>query len=213
MGLEIDHPAGVALLAATVGRFPTVDGLADVTPTDGAGTTAVVAFTGHAFVLTDRAESEVRDFEPDGFGAALAPRLLLALAAPDLVIGSIDVVLVRAALGGGSDLAPRPDLDAHPRAVRSREHRRDVRVIGDDAGLVTIGRGLLDRTEVSVELTGAAHGRGHGRRLLMSALRAIPEGEPVFAQVAAGNSASLRAFLACGFVPICSEVIISPHAD
>jgi RimJ/RimL family protein N-acetyltransferase len=33
----------------------------------------------------------------------------------------------------------------------------------------------------------------------------------VFAQVATGNAASLRAFLACGFVPIGSEVLIEQH--
>jgi len=32
-------------------------------------------------------------------------------------------------------------------------------------------------------------------------------GEPLFAQVAPGNAASLRAFLAAGFVPIGAEVL------
>jgi len=35
----------------------------------------------------------------------------------------------------------------------------------------------------------------------------IPEGDVVFAQVAPGNAASLRAFLAAGFRPIGSEVL------
>jgi RimJ/RimL family protein N-acetyltransferase len=35
----------------------------------------------------------------------------------------------------------------------------------------------------------------------------IPKGDVVFAQVAPGNAASLRAFLAAGFRPIGSEVL------
>jgi RimJ/RimL family protein N-acetyltransferase len=104
----------------------------------------------------------------------------------------------------------RCDLDDHPRVLRSYEHRRDVRVLGDERGLVTIGSGLVGRTEVSVELTGGAHSRGAGRGLITAALLEVAAAEPVFAQVAAGNAASLRAFLACGFTPIGSEVLITP---
>lgn len=38
----------------------------------------------------------------------------------------------------------------------------------------------------------------------------VPAGEPVFAAVAPGNARSLRTFLATGFVPIGSEVILRP---
>jgi hypothetical protein len=41
-------------------------------------------------------------------------------------------------------------------------------------------------------------------------LRLVPAGEPVFAAVAPGNACSLRAFLAAGFTPVGSEVIIQP---
>ena len=44
-----------------------------------------------------------------------------------------------------------------------------------------------------------------------SGLAVPPEGEWVWAQVAAGNTASLRAFLAAGFVPVCSEVLLTHH--
>ena len=38
----------------------------------------------------------------------------------------------------------------------------------------------------------------------------VPAGDLVWAQVAPGNAASLRAFLTCGFFPIGSEVLIVP---
>ena len=59
----------------------------------------------------------------------------------------------------------------------------------------------------------AVHSRGTGRTLIAAGVAAAPAGEWVWAQVAAGNTASLRAFLAAGFVPVCSEVLFSPHAD
>ncbi|RIQ11374.1 hypothetical protein DY240_28965 [Jiangella rhizosphaerae] len=42
------------------------------------------------------------------------------------------------------------------------------------------------------------------------ALRLVPAGEPVFAAVTPGNARSLRAFLACGFTPVGSEVLLRP---
>jgi L-amino acid N-acyltransferase YncA len=75
--------------------------------------------------------------------------------------------------------------------------------------LVTIGRGLVDRLEVSVEVFDGAT-RGAGRRLIAEALGLVPAGEIVFAQVAPGNAASLRAFLSCGFVPIGAETLLLP---
>jgi hypothetical protein len=123
-------------------------------------------------------------------------------------MGSLDVVLVRHGAGGRPTLVERSDLEDHPRVQRARHHRRDVRVLGDASGFVTIGRGLVDRVEMSVELLDHAHGAGAGRQLIDDGLLAIGADELVFAQVAPGNAASLRAFLACGFRPIGSEVLI-----
>ena len=81
-------------------------------------------------------------------------------------------------------------------------------MLGDGRGFVTIGRGLVDRLEMSVELLDHAHSNGAGRELIADGLRAIATDTLVFAQVAPGNAASLRAFLACGFRPIGSEVLI-----
>ena len=96
------------------------------------------------------------------------------------------------------------------RVVRARSHRRDVRVHADDTGVVTIGRGLVDRQELSVEVFPGAEGHGHGRRLITQGLGLVEAGDLVWAQVAPGNSASLRAFLSCGFVPIGAETLLRP---
>jgi GNAT superfamily N-acetyltransferase len=89
----------------------------------------------------------------------------------------------------------------------ARTFRKDVRVFGtrDGAGLLTLGRGLAGRLDVSFEVQEGIRGRGLGRKLLQAALQ-LAEGEPLFAQVAPGNASSLRAVLACGFKPIGAEV-------
>ncbi len=56
-----------------------------------------------------------------------------------------------------------------------------------DAGVITIGRGLVDRLEVSVEVI-ASPNQGHGRQLITESLRLTDVGEVVFAQVAPGNA-------------------------
>lgn len=203
----VDHPLAGVLRAAASGAFPPVDGLAEVLPPDAAGTCAVVSFTGHAYVLTELPPDALADLALDGYGAASHPRALLRLAG-DGAIGSLDVVLVRPGAGGPTTFAERADLEHHPRVQRARHHRRDVRVLGDGRGFVTIGRGLVDRIEMSVELLDHAHGSGAGRQLIDEGLRVISPSDLVFAQVAPGNAASLRAFLACGFRPIGSEVLI-----
>jgi len=171
---------------------------------------AVVEFTGHSFVLTDRDPEEVLRRGADGFGGASQPDLLRWLAGPRGWIGTHDSVLVARGTGGG-DLPERTDLEGHPRVVRSRAHRRGVRVFGDDTGLVTLGDGLVGRLELSVELLdpSAAH-RGRGRALIAEGLALVAPGELVWAQVAPGNAASLRAFLRAGFQPIGAETLVRP---
>jgi hypothetical protein len=89
-----------------------------------------------------------------------------------------------------------------------------VRVHGDQAGFVTLGIGLAGRLEVSVELfDDAPPGRRAGQGLITQARGLVGAGRLVFAQVAPGNAASLRAFLRCGFVPIGAETIIEPQRN
>lgn len=201
------HPLHQALVDATEGRFPRVDGGVEVHPPADDGQHAVVEFTGHSFVLTDREPAGVIARGADGFGGASHPDVLRWLAGATGWIGSMDVVLVARGTGGGT-LPRRSDLEDHPRVVRSRVHRRNVRVHGDATGVITLGNGLVDRLELSIELFGPQP-RGTGRALLREALGLVPMGDLVFAQVAPGNAASLRAFLSCGFTPIGSETLVS----
>ncbi len=73
--------------------------------------------------------------------------------------------------------------------------------------VVTLGRGLALRTEVSVEVDPDARGRGLASQALVEARRLVGPNAVVFAQVAPGNAASLRAFLRAGFEPIGSEAL------
>lgn len=206
------HPLAAMLAAAASGSFPPPDGSVTVLP-PADDVHAVVAFSAHSLLLTDRTQDEVVARGLDAYGGSMHPDHQHWLAGERL-IGSLDVVLVRRATGR-SDSVQEPTLDLdHPRIRRAEQHRRDVRVSADAHGLVTIGRGLVDRWEISVELfDGVPHGRGAGRALIDTGLAMLPEGEAIWAQVAAGNTASLRAFLGAGFVPICSEVLFSHRPD
>lgn len=108
----------------------------------------------------------------------------------------------------------------HPRLARAQRHRRGVRAFADEVGVVALGRGLVDRLEISVERhDGGPAGRrppGRGRRLVEHALDvAAAESDErwCWAQVAPGNARSLRAFIAAGFVPVGSEqLLLAPGA-
>ena len=143
------HPLLPVLLAAAQGVFPAVDGgVSFCSPLPG-GLDAVVSFTGHAYVATALPRGAFDDVPLDGYGSALHPAVLLRLAGPRGRVGDTDAVLVRSGTGGG-DLPQRVDLDEHPRVRHARALRADVRVHGDDRGLITLGRGLAGRTEISV---------------------------------------------------------------
>ncbi|MGB8859528.1 MAG: hypothetical protein WCC60_09740 [Ilumatobacteraceae bacterium] len=203
------HPLATVLHAAAEGRFPAADGTVRLLSPFG-DVHAVVAFSAHTVLLTDRSPAEVAARGIDAYGGSLHPAQQLWLAG-EHDIGSLDIVLVARAVGTAT--LPTIGTD-HPRAARAYHHRRNVAVHGDERGLVTIGHGLADRWEISVELFDEVeHGRGAGRALIAAGLAAAPAGEWVWAQVAAGNAASVRAFLAAGFRPICSEVLFTHHAD
>ena len=157
----------------------------------------MIEFTGHSYVLTDRAPADLLALGAHGFGGCMHADVLRWLAGPDGRIGSVDVVLVATARPG-DPLPERADLEHHPRVVRARAHRRDVRVFGDDdRGLLTLGRGLAGRLELSVELyDDTDRNVGAGRALIGAGLAAAAPGDLVWAQVSPGNAASLRAFLA-----------------
>lgn len=203
------HPLLNVLLAAAAGTYPAVDGGISCLPPLPGGKEAVVCFTGHAYVASRLAQPELIALGADGFGGARRPQVVMAMASGGF-IGTEDMTTVAVGLGGGG-LPLRVDLDAHPRVRHARTVRSDVRVYGDDAGLVTVSIGLAGRTEVGVEVF--EPGKGNGRRLIWEALRLIPPGTPTFAAVSPGNARSVRAFLAEGFVPIGSEVIVVPPSE
>jgi GNAT superfamily N-acetyltransferase len=106
--------------------------------------------------------------------------------------------------------AARGELPPQDGRVRRADHYRDdVRVwqTEDGAGC-TLGRGLAGRWEVAFEVEPRARGHGLGRVLAAAALGLLPAGTPVFAQVAPGNSVSLRATLAAGYAPVGGEVLL-----
>ncbi|MFD7641368.1 hypothetical protein ACFV4P_12005 [Kitasatospora sp. NPDC059795] len=206
------HPLLGHFLDAADGAFPPVDGGVTVLPALAGGLVAAVAFTGHAVVATARPAAEVRAQGPDGYGESMAPDFLRYLAGPGGWIGCLDATLVARGAGGPAQLGPLDGLDGHDRVRHARELRTDVGVYGDRRGLVTLAQGLAGRRELSIELHRPEEsGRpGLGRSLIADALTLVPAGEPVFAAVSPGNARSLRAFLACGFTPIGSEVLLRP---
>ncbi len=204
------HPLAVMLADAAAGRFPPADGAFELLKPERTGRCAIVEFTGHAVVLAEVSRDALISLGAEGFGGASHPDVKRLIAGPEGQIGSHDAVLVARGHGPGrsSELERRNDLEDHPRVVRSRHHRLDVEVFADDTGLVTFGRGLVGRLELSVELFDVTAGNQAGRRLLKRALQLISPDQFVWAQVAPGNAASLRVFLACGFTPIGAETLI-----
>jgi hypothetical protein len=205
------HPLREIWLAAAAGRFPAVDGGYTFVPPFEPGLEGVVSFTGHAFLATDLDDSSFAGLALDGFGAALHPSVLQRISGPRGVVGVQDATLVGFGRGGGG-LPLRTDCDEHARVRYAQQVRHELRVYGDDRGLVTLGLGHAGRTEISVEASGGG-GSGSGRALIADALALTPPGEPVFAAVSPGNARSLRAFLAAGFTPLGGEMWIKPARE
>jgi hypothetical protein len=149
----------------------------------------------------------------DPISAPLGARFLAALAdRVGVEPGTLDAVLIAppVPVDRGLELVPA-EVD-HPRVRRALLHRSDVRVwtTPDDAGLVTLGRGVAGRWEVGLEVDAAAQGRGLGTALAVTAPSLAPDGAALWAQVAPANTASLRAFLAAGYRPVGAEVLFGP---
>lgn len=207
------HPLRPILEAAARGSFPPPDGSVTIMPAAGP-MTAVVALTATHYVLADVDTAEVRArLDPEDLGAPLRPAFVTWLAERlGLRCGSVDVVMARTGIGGGSQSLHLVDAHDSRRVERARRYRNDIaiQVTPDKSGTVILGTGLVGRLEVSIELDPARRFSGDGRSLIVDALRAVEPHEAVFAQVAPGNAASLRAFLAAGFRPIGAEVLIVP---
>ncbi|WP_369138827.1 hypothetical protein [Modestobacter versicolor] len=147
----------------------------------------------------------------DPIAAPLGARFLAALADEvGVEPGVIDSVLVAppAPVHPGLKLVEAEPFD-HPRVQRALAHRTGVRVwtTPDTSAVLALGRGVCGRWEVSCEVEPAARGRGLGTALAAAAPSLVPDGAPLWAQVAPANTASLRSFLAAGYRPVCAETL------
>lgn len=93
--------------------------------------------------------------------------------------------------------------------TRARGRRDGVRVWAAAGGVVVLGRGVVGRWEAAVEVDEGVRHRGLGRALARAARHLVPDGEPVWAQQAAGNARSVRAFQAAGFRPVGAELLLT----
>ena len=205
--------AGI-LDAAAHGHFPPPDGAITVVSQPSHRDAGVITFTGHSVVFTDEDPRWVRttlaSLDCDELAATMNPRFLAAfLNRTGRSTDTIDLLTVATSLPGAPLLELReianPD---HPRVLRARKRRDDVRVWAADGGVVILGRGVTGRWETAIEVDEEVRHRGLGRALATTARHLVPAGEPVWAQQAAGNARSVRVFQAAGFRPVGAEVLL-----
>lgn len=198
---------------AAAGFPPPADGGLTVLPQADDPTPAVLAFTAHHVVVADVDPDWVRARLPaDDLSAPLNPPFLTALCGElgGHEVNNLDAVLVAPpAADPGLELTPA-DFSTHERVRQAKTFRRDVRVWTCPGGLVLVGRGVGGRWEVAVEVDEEHRGKGLGRALFAAARALTPGGEPVWAQVAPGNAASLRALLAAAYRPVGGEALLKP---
>lgn len=205
----------VAILRdAAKGAFPPPDGGVTVLPQPSDRDAGVWGFTAHAVVFADVDEDWVTGQLPPGdLSAPLGPPFLQALsAATSRRPGSIDMLCTAAPLPGppAIDLTPEPDT-SHPRIARALSYRDDVCAwrTRDGSGIILHGRGVAGRRETAIEVDEDRRSRGLGRALALAARHLADSGEPLWAQVAPANAASVRAFLAAGFTPVGAEILFA----
>jgi hypothetical protein len=196
-----------------LGRFPPADGRVTVFEEAPGPAAAVLGFTAHFAVCAPVEPAWVYAQLPAGdLSAPLGARFIVALA--DRLgahIGANDAVLAAVATGDGPGIELEPsEATEHPRAVRARRYRRDLRVwtTPEEGGLVLLGKGVAGRWEVSFEVDPGGRGHNRGADLARAALGLLPAGTPIFAQVSPGNAASLRSVLTAGYRPIGAEVLL-----
>jgi RimJ/RimL family protein N-acetyltransferase len=206
------HPLRVLLEDAARGVFPSPDGCVDVVPSPGVLTDAVVGMTGHFMIAADIDPAVVHARIPEGdFSVPMSSATLVWLA--EMLHSrptTFDALLVQFGTGAGApDWLHEVDGDDHPRVERASRYRADSRVwvADDDDAVLVIGRGVCDRWEMGFEVAPDARKRGRGRAVARAATALVPAGEPLWAQIASGNAASLRAVAAAGFVPVGAEVL------
>jgi hypothetical protein len=199
------------------GVFPAPDLTTSVVPAPSARDTCVIGLTGHLVVAADvTPEWIAKHLDRSDLAAPLNPPFLYALEQlTGRTVNGIDALLLAPALTDESEraellagLTPFTD-ESHPRIRRARRYRDDVRAYATATGAIVLtGLGLAGRQEVALEVPDFARGKGEGRLLARTARALVPAGTHIWAQVTPGNAASLRTFLAAGYVPVGSEALL-----
>jgi GNAT superfamily N-acetyltransferase len=200
------------LHAAAHGNHPPPDGFVEVMSSPGGPVDAIVDFTAHLVVAADvPAEDVMNQFPAGDLSAWTHPSFQLWLAERlESRPGSRDLVMAAPAADDADlELIPRDDLEEHDRVRRAARYRTELQVFTEpeELGVLVIGHGLACRLECAFEVEPGARHRGLGRRLALAARTFVPADGAIFAQVAPGNVASVRALLSAGFRPIGGEVL------
>jgi len=205
------------LARAAAGDFPPADGSVDVLPQPSDRDAGVISLTGYAVIFADaNPDWVVAQLPPGDLSGPLTASFLHALSQRlGRQTHSVDMLTCAAPLAG----SPPPDLGLteltdsagtpHPRVTRALHHRDEVRAWQASGGVLILGRGLAERFEVAIEIDPEYRSRGLGARLATAARHLVPEGVPLWAQIAPANAASVRAFLAAGFRPVGAEALLS----
>jgi len=202
---------GDILARAAAGTPPSPDGGVTVLAQPSDRDAGVIAFTAHNVVFANVTADWVRARIPAGdLSAPLRPQFLQALAERlGCRAASTDMLIVASARPGPPEMPlTRVDDSDHPRVRRARRYRDDLAIWVGDGAVMLIGRGVAGRWEVAVEVDPGRRNEGIGRCAARAARHLVPAGEPLWAQISPGNAASVRAFLAAGFVPVGSEALL-----
>lgn len=201
--------------AAARGSFPTPNWGLEFVAAPPRLLGAVLAFTGHHMIAADVQEAEtVVQLDREDIAAPFNPVFLAWLGQRlDARVGHVDVTLARMGAGTSDDwLQPVDEPPDNERVRRARRQRADLEFFApaDGGAVVTLGAGLADRRELSMEISNESdRNTGLGTRLVRAAVGRISPDEAVFASVSPGNTRSLRCLLNAGFRPIGAECILS----
>lgn len=201
------------LEAAARGAFPAPDGTTRIVPQPNPRDAGVLAFTAHSVVFLDEdpewIRAELAAAGTDPLAASVHPLFLASLMRrTGRTMDVVDLLTVAPALPGEPPVELREIEDPdHPRVVRARKYRDDVRVWRADGGVLILGRAVAGRWEAAIEVDEETRGGGLGVRLALAARHLVPGGH-VWAQQPPGNARSVRTFQAAGFRAVGAEALL-----